>query len=389
VALYTVAAVAWVTPLRDGMNLVAKEYVACQKGGDGVLVLSEFAGAAAEMGEAFLVNPYDEVRMAAVVERALASPEPERRQRMARIHRRVVRNDVFAWGERFLEVLGEAVRTRADYAEVALQALPVHDLLQALRASRSRLVLVDYDGTLVPFADRPEEAVPPVDVGDILTRLAQAPGTTAVLISGRSRADLERWFGGIPGLWLVAEHGALVRPPDTREWDLLRRGANAAWKARVWPVLDHYVDRTPGSFVEEKEFALVWHYRLAEPEFGDWIANELGATLDEMLAQTELHAIRGQKNVEVRFAWANKASILDRLEALRPDADFTLAVGDDRTDEDIFSRLGVEGKAWTVRVGGGPSAARYALQGPGEVRAVLRRVLAVAEDVAQPAKAGA
>jgi trehalose 6-phosphate synthase/phosphatase len=368
------------------MNLVAKEYVACQKDADGVLVVSEFAGAAPEMGEAFLVNPYDEERVAAVVERALKLPEEERRQRMARLYRRVVRNDVFAWGDRFLEVLDEAVRERTESKEITLQDLPVDDLLHALRVSRSRLILVDYDGTLVPFADRPEEAVPPPPVLDILRRLAEAPGTTAVLVSGRARKDLEHWFGSIPDLWLVAEHGACVRPPDSREWDLLRRGASSDWKVRVWPVLEHYVDRTPGSFIEEKEFALVWHYRLAEPEFGDWLANELAATLDEMLAQTELHAIRGQKNVEVRFAWANKASIVDRLEALRPDADFRLAIGDDRTDEDLFARL--LGEAWTVRVGGGPSSARYALNGPPEVRAVLERVLEVANQVPQPTAMG-
>jgi trehalose 6-phosphate synthase/phosphatase len=386
VALYSVAAVGWVTPLRDGMNLVAKEYVACQKDAPGALVVSEFAGAAPEMGEAFLVNPYDEERVASTIERALKLSEEERRQRMARLYRRVVRNDVFAWGDRFLEVLGEAVRARTEAAEAVLQDLPVDDLLNALRQSKSRLVFLDYDGTLVPFADRPEEAVPPPSVPDILRRLAQAPGTTVVLISGRARHDLDRWFGAIPDLWLVAEHGACVRPPDSREWDLLRRGATSDWKSRVWPVLEHYVDRTPGSFIEEKEFALVWHYRMAEPEFGDWLANELAATLDEMLSQTELHAIRGQKNVEVRFAWANKASIVDRLEALRPDADFRLAIGDDRTDEDLFARLA--GLAWTVRVGRGPSAARYALNGPPDVRGVLRRVLEVAEEVSQPAGTG-
>ena len=384
VALYSAAAVGWVTPLRDGMNLVAKEYVACQKGADGVLVLSEFAGAAPEMGEGFLVNPYDEERVAAVVERALKLPEDERRQRMARLFRRVVRNDVFAWGDRFVELLEDAVRYRAEAPEPVLQDLPVEDLVRDLRAARSRLILLDYDGTLVPFAERPEDALPPPELAELLGRLAGARDTSTVLISGRSRVDLDRWFGDVRGLWLVAEHGALVRPPDTREWEVLRRGANSSWKARVAPLLDHYVDRTPGSFVEEKEYALVWHYRLAEPEFGDWVANELGATLDEMLAQTELHAIRGQKNVEVRFAWANKGSILDRMETLRPDCDFRLAIGDDRTDEDLFNRLGVEGPAWTVRVGGGPSAARYAVESPAEVRDVLRRVLEAAEEVPQP-----
>ena len=104
------------------------------------------------------------------------------------------------------------------------------------------------------------------------------------------------------------------------------------------PLLEHYLDRTPGSLIEEKEFALVWHHRLADPEFGEWLANELVATLDEMLADSELQAIRGQKTVEVRLVWANKGSVVDRLEAEHRDATFRLAMGDDRTDEDLFER---------------------------------------------------
>ena len=128
------------------------------------------------------------------------------------------------------------------------------------------------------------------------------------------------------------------------------------WKAKILPVLEHFMDRTPGSFVEEKDLALVWHHRLADPEFGEWLGNELVATLEEMLAGTELQAIRGNKTVEVRFSWAHKGAVLDRLKALRPDAEFRLGIGDDRTDEDLFQRL--RGEGWTVRVGEGPSSAR-------------------------------
>ena len=176
---------------------------------------------------------------------------------------------------------------------------------------------------------------------------------TAAIVSGRSRDDLERWFGHLPDLWLVGEHGAYVRSPITREWEMARpQPGRTSGSARVLPVLEHFIDRTPGSFLEEKELALVWHHRLADPEFGEWLANELVATLDEMLADTELQAIRGNKTVEVRFAWAHKGAVVDRLQALRPDADFRLAIGDDRTDEDLFQHLRGE-SAWTVRVGEG------------------------------------
>jgi len=376
-AYYRSAHVALVTPLRDGMNLVSKEYVACHRRGEGVLVLSEFAGAAAEMGEAFLVNPYDEERVAAVLERVLNLPAEERKERMLMLHRRVLRNTVFRWSERFLLLLDEAAQGRLAARPERPDALPIAPALESFRASRSRLILLDYDGTLVPFAPRPRDAVPTPRVVELVARLSGAAGVTAAIVSGRSRADLEAFFGHVPDLWLIAEHGGLVRSPRTREWEMARPRPDNEWKARVLPVLDHYIDRTPGSFLEEKELALVWHHRLADPEFGEWLANELVATLDEMLADTELQAIRGNKTVEVRFAWANKGAVVDRLQSLRPDADFRLAIGDDRTDEDLFQRL--RGEAWTVRVGEGTSSARYSLDSPAEVIAFLETLVSAAE----------
>jgi trehalose 6-phosphate synthase/phosphatase len=376
VALYAAAEVGWVTPLRDGMNLVAKEYVACQRRGDGVLVLSEFAGAAAEMGEAFLVNPYDEERVAAMLERVLNLPMEERRERMGMLYRRVLRNTVFRWSERFLDLLDVAAAGRTAERPERPDALPVAAALEAFRASRSRLILLDYDGTLVPFAPRPVDAVPPPRVVDLMRALASAPGVTAALVSGRSREDLESWFGAVPDLWLVGEHGAYVRSPRTREWEMARPHPGLEWKARIIPVLEHFIDRTPGSFLEEKDLALVWHHRMADPEFGEWLAHELVSTLDEMLADTELQAIRGNKTVEVRFAWANKGAVVDRLQSLRPDADFRLAIGDDRTDEDLFQRL--RGQAWTVRVGEGTSSARYSVDAPADVIAFLEALVSVA-----------
>ncbi|HUG53957.1 MAG TPA: bifunctional alpha,alpha-trehalose-phosphate synthase (UDP-forming)/trehalose-phosphatase [Vicinamibacteria bacterium] len=390
VGLYAAADVGWVTPLRDGMNLVAKEYVACQRRSEGVLVLSEFAGAAAEMGEAFLVNPYDEDRVAATLERVLQLPAEDRRERMSMLYRRVLRNTVFRWGERYLSLLDQASKARTAARPERPQALPVAAALEAFRASRSRVVLLDYDGTLVPFAPRPADAIPPARVVDLVGRLAAAPGVTAAVVSGRARRDLETWFGHLPELWLVGEHGAYVRPPAMREWEMARPSAGDDWKRRVLPVLEHFVDRTPGSLIEEKELAVVWHHRLSDPEFGEWLANELVATLDDMLADTELHAIRGNKTVEVRFAWANKGTVVERLQALRPDADFRLAMGDDRTDEDLFDRL--RDQAWTVRVGEGPSSARYSVDSPADVVSFLEALVSVADaesDAGRPSRAAA
>jgi trehalose 6-phosphate synthase/phosphatase len=355
--LYKLADVCWVGSLRDGMNLVAKEYVACKAEGDGVLVLSEFAGAAAEMGEALLINPYDEERTTATIKRALALDEQERRLRMTALHNRVVRNDVFHWGRRFLGSLQEAVSERGRYIDTQPQRLRPAEFRDAYLKAKRRLLIIDYDGTLVPFARRPQQAVPPSSVLDLLSALASDLSNRVALISGRSAQNLERWFGTVPKLCLIAEYGAEIKPPSADMWESLRPQQPTDWKATVMPILDHFVDRTPGSFVEEKKYALAWHYRMAEPEFGEWLANELVSMLEAMLAETELRASRGEKIVEVKPVWANKGEAIERLLRDCPDPDFIFAAGDDRTDEDVFERLPSD--AWSVHVGAGSTRASY------------------------------
>jgi trehalose 6-phosphate synthase/phosphatase len=331
--------------------------------------LSEFAGAAAEMGEAFLVNPYDEERTAETIERALSMPAAELRDRMAALYRRVVRNNVFAWGKRFLANLDDAASTSVDRPTEKPQRLPVEQVVKAFRESAHRRLMLDYDGTLVPYANRPQDAVAPPELIELLTRLASNPANTIAVISGRSRDDLDKWFGAIEGLWLAAEHGAVMRSPLTRKWELYRTNYSDEWKTRVLPVLEHFVDRTPGSFIEEKEFSIVWHYRMADPQFGEWLANELVSNLEQLLAETELRAFRGQKSVEVKLVWANKGEVLARLSEATPEAAFCLAAGDDRTDEDLFARLPED--AWTVHIGSRRTRAQFCLSNPQELRQLL------------------
>jgi trehalose 6-phosphate synthase/phosphatase len=357
VGLYKLADVCWVGPLRDGMNLVAKEYVACKPEGDGVLVLSEFAGAAAEMGEALLINPFDEERTAATIQRALALDDQERRQRMMTLHRRVLRNNVFRWGERFLSALQEAASERGRYIDTQPKRLRPTEVRDAYARASRRALLLDYDGTLVPFARWPQQATPPARILDLLSALASEPKNCLALMSGRSAENLDRWFGMIRGIWLVAEHGAELKPPSAPAWESLRPQVPTEWKSTVMPILEHFVDRTPGSFVEEKKYALVWHYRMADPEFGEWLANELVSMLEAMLAETELRAFRGEKIVEVKPVWANKGEVVERILVACSDADFIFAAGDDRTDEDVFERL--RSDAWTVHVGPGPTRASF------------------------------
>ncbi|HYP13719.1 MAG TPA: bifunctional alpha,alpha-trehalose-phosphate synthase (UDP-forming)/trehalose-phosphatase [Bryobacteraceae bacterium] len=372
VALYHLADVGWVSPLRDGMNLVAKEYVSCKPDGNGVLVLSSFAGAAAEMGEALLVNPYDEERTAAAVSRALSMGPEEKTDRMSALHDRVLRNDVFAWGDRFLAALKDAEVSRKESSAPLPVPVPSDKLHHAYARSARRVLFLDYDGTLVGFTARPQDAAPDDALVQLLGSLASDPENAVVVISGRRTGDLERWLGGIPGLGLAAEHGARWRAPRSNEW----RGEPVAqnWKQTVRPILDHFTDRTPGSCVEEKEFALVWHYRMAEPEFGDWLATELTAMLDGMLAETELRAYRGNKIVEVKPLSANKGAFASTFLQSYGEVGFMLAAGDDRTDEDLFASL--PDGAWLIHIGNGISRAAYRAASPADFRQLLSGLVA-------------
>ena len=372
-ALYSAADIAWVGPLRDGMNLVAKEYVACQHGGDGILLLSEFAGAAHELGEALRINPYDEVGTAETLGRALQMDRDDRLERMAALHERVHRNDAVTWAARFIDGLREAT-TPSRQTLRKKRPTPDNDELRAVfDAAEKRLLLLDYDGTLTEIRPRPQDAAPTSRTLSLLRDVAALPKTTTAIISGRSRSDIEGWFGDIPDLGLAVEHGALMREPGASTWEVLRGGMDLSWKDQVRPLLDQFADSAPGSLVEDKDFALAWHYRLVDAEFGAWLASELVTTLENLLAGTELAVIHGNKVVEVRYAWANKGEVAAHLAARFKRKSFVLAIGDDRTDEDLFASL--PRSAWTIRVGTGSTAARFRLAGPREVRRLLRALV--------------
>ena len=372
-ALYSAADVAWVGPLRDGMNLVAKEYVACQHEGDGVLVLSEFAGAAHELGEALRINPYDEVGTAAAIVRALEMASEDRAERMSALHERVLRNDAVVWAERFIEGLRAATTSTAQTMHKDRPAPKTEAVRAAFAKAERRLLLLDYDGTLVDIKPRPQDAAPTPRLIGLLRDLAALPHTTTAIISGRSQADIEGWFGAIPNLGLAVEHGALMREPGGDGWDMLRGGMDLSWKDHVRPMLEQFAASAPGSLVENKQYALAWHYRLVDAEFGAWLANELVTTLENLLGGTELAVIHGNKVVEVRYAWANKGEVAAHLAARFRRKSFVLAVGDDRTDEDLFASL--PRSAWTIRVGTGSTTARFRLSGPREVRRLLRALV--------------
>jgi trehalose 6-phosphate synthase/phosphatase len=367
-SMYAASDVAYVTPLRDGMNLIAKEYVAARGDTGGVLVLSEMAGAALELGEALQVNPYDLDGMVDTLQRALTMPLEEQRERMASMQHRVSRYTVSRWAEDFLQSVERVKLMQLDY-DAHLLHEPARDrLVRSYRRAKRRLLLLDHDGTLVPFAATPPQARPSAQVHDLLGRLASYPQNEVVVISGRERASLEEWLGDLP-IGMVAEHGVWLRGRDG-QW-VTAEPMTDGWKPRISPILDLFVDRTPGSFVEEKDFSLAWHYRAVHSRLAETRVAELREALVGITTDLDLAIMEGNKVVEVKSAIANKGTAAHRWISLE-DVGFVLAIGDDRTDEDMFEMAPDD--AWTIKVGRGSTHARFSVRGVAEVHDLLGRM---------------
>ncbi|MCH8093264.1 MAG: bifunctional alpha,alpha-trehalose-phosphate synthase (UDP-forming)/trehalose-phosphatase [Chloroflexi bacterium] len=373
VALYGAADVALVTPLRDGMNLVAKEYLAAHPDGTGVLILSETAGAAEELGEALIVNPHDTEEISEALLHALTMSESEQMARNLPMLARLRRYDVVRWAEDFLGGLEPEIAPAKQQVQVRLDEAGLELLLEVYRSTNRRLLLLDYDGTMVPFAARPEEAAPDEELITLLVRLVKDKKNTVVIISGRDLETLQDWLGEI-GADLVAEHGAQIRRPGDTKWTRQTTEAPDGWKGELRPLLELYVDRTPGSMLEEKTASMAWHYRRAEPDLGDLRAKQLMENLEGVIANTPLVIMQGSKVVEVKESGIGKGRAALRWLDSDTIYDFILATGDDVTDEEMFEVM--PDGAWSIRIGvDRRSAAKYSLRGTSAFRSMLRSLV--------------
>ncbi|HEU5303443.1 MAG TPA: bifunctional alpha,alpha-trehalose-phosphate synthase (UDP-forming)/trehalose-phosphatase [Gemmatimonadales bacterium] len=371
VALYRAADVMVVTPLRDGMNLVAKEFVASRTDGDGVLVLSEFAGASWELPEAVQVNPYDVDGTAEACYQALMMGADERRSRLGPLRARVETYDVHRWAATFLEQL-EAVTHRTAPSGRPAGFIAARQALQArLRDSEALLALIDYDGTLVPYTPTPELARPDRALLDLLGGLAARPRTEVHVVSGRGREVLQDWLGELP-IALHAEHGFWSRSADGGEWTAAGE-IGGGWREPALAILRDITARTPGSLVEVKAVALAWHYRLADQDAGARRANELRLHLTQLLSNQPVEILAGHKVIEIRPYGIHKGRIVPPLSPEKLASTTVLAIGDDRTDEDLIAAVPPD--AITIRVGPGATRARFRLDGVASVRGLLRSLI--------------
>lgn len=399
--IYAAGDVALVTPLRDGMNLVAKEYLACHDNRDGALVLSEMAGAASELSEAFIVNPYDTEALCDALHDALEISPDESRRRNIAMQTRLKFRTAGEWCEEFLAALEQV--TKPAVADKRLRMIRRREIRQQWDRAERKLVLCDYDGTLTPLVRMPSKAKPLPMLRKLLRRLGFEPNVDLVLVSGRDRETMESWFGDLP-VSLIAEHGAWKSDyagqyaavplkedshPDAAEsesgsaptstaaspqqsrrtWVQAADMPDAAlWQPVVERILQESVDRVPHSFIEDKSDALAWHYRLSDAKRAKREREDLISRLAPVVQEWHLKVMENSKVVEVC------PSVISKGEAVAPLArsgryDVVFAVGDDTTDESMFAEL--PDTAWTFKVGAGATQAKYRLLNPAATRRML------------------
>jgi len=364
-AFYRMADVALVTPMRDGMNLVCKEFVASKLDQKGVLILSEMAGAAKELSEAVIVNPNDKHQVRDGIYRALTMSEQEQVEHMSIMQETVRKYDIHHWVKLFLDRLKAVHHKKEETETKRLNSTVKQQLLDKYRNSSQAILFLDYDGTLAPFKNNPQDAKPDNELHTLIKELTKRKNNRVIIISGRDRHTLDKWLGH-HDVQFVAEHGVWSRGKD-KKWVELAE-LNGDWKEHIRPVLEEYVDRTPKSSIEEKDFSLAWHYRKVGTGLGDSRAREIISHLKFLSVNMGLQVLEGSKVVEIKSNEVSKGKAVQKLMADYW-GEFSLAIGDDETDEDMFKAM--PESAYTIKVGDLNSEATYRVKSHKEVRELL------------------
>jgi trehalose 6-phosphate synthase/phosphatase len=364
-ALYKTADIAMITPMRDGMNLVSKEYVASKIDQKGVLILSEMAGASKELLHALIVNPNDIEAMVDALLQAIEMPEEEQAYRIRAMQEIIAKYNVYHWVNLFIETLEEVKQQQDKLITKMLNRQVTEHMIKHYAQARKRILLLDYDGTLVPYFSDINQAIPDRELKKLLLALARDTRNRVVVISGRTHETLSKWLSDLP-IDLIAEHGVWRRDYG-HDWQKFTE-LNTAWKPSIRHILEMYMHRTPGSFIEEKSYSLAWHYRNVSTELGEERARELVDNLKFFSSHHGLQVLSGNKVIEIKNADVNKGKAAREL-LKEQRYDFILAIGDDATDEDTFRAM--PSRAYTIRVGSTLSTAQYYLRSYQEVRALL------------------
>lgn len=367
-AFYSMSDIALVTPLRDGMNLVCKEFVASKTDQTGVLILSEMAGASKELQDAVLVNPYDRQGVIDAIYNALSMNPAEQKTRMVSMQESLKKYDVFQWVKVFMDRLDHVKRKQEELTSKDVDAKVMSEIESDFKKAKNPVLFLDYDGTLTGFVSNPTEAVPDAELKDIIKKLS--PIAQVVIISGRDKDTLGTWFKD-QKVDLIAEHGVWVKRKNEKgDWKLYAE-IEDGWKEDIRKIMEYYVLRTPGAFIEEKHHSLVWHYRKVESGLGDLRMRELFSHLKYMARGHNLQVLEGNKVLEIKRPDINKGRAAT---AIMKDQkhDFILAVGDDWTDEDTFKAM--PKNAYSIRVGYAFTQANYNIKSVKLVRQLLTKL---------------
>ncbi|RKP38157.1 glycosyltransferase family 20-domain-containing protein [Dimargaris cristalligena] len=333
-ALLNIASLGLITSVRDGMNTTSHEFVVCQQEKHSPLILSEFTGTASSLSAAIMVNPWDYEGVAEAINEALTMSEEEKCNKQLRLYEYVVGHDAKFWVRSFLNALCSS-ELAAEMSNIT-PYLDTHLVVDKYSQARSRLICLDYDGTLSPIVKNPSDALPPPDMLEALEILTANPDNSVWVVSGRDQSFLEEHLGHLSRLGLSAEHGCFIKSPGG-SWVNFSENLDLSWKHDVLKIFRYYEERTQGSFVEEKKCAVTWHYRNADPEYGIFQANECQNHLENnIVSKLPVEILVGKKNLEVRPKAINKGEIVKRLWAAQDDCGFVFCAGDDKTDEDMF-----------------------------------------------------
>ncbi|MCE5332137.1 MAG: bifunctional alpha,alpha-trehalose-phosphate synthase (UDP-forming)/trehalose-phosphatase [Bacteroidales bacterium] len=355
IAMYHIADIALVTPLRDGMNLVAKEYLAAKRDKPGVLILSEMAGASIELNEAIIVNPNDIEQIELALLEAIEMPEEEQLLKLKHMQSTIAKQTVKKWAADFVAELEKIKYLNNNLNSERIDGETLRKIKEEYNLAKKRLMILDYDGTLAAFKNKPEDAVPTEELYEILNDLASDSKNKIVISSGRDHQTLEKWFGHLP-IALAAEHGAYYK--EDGEWHG-NVPIEQPWDDQILSILQSFVEKTPRSKLEIKETTLVWHYRNVDAWLATLREQQLLDALITPCSRQGLQIMRGNKIVEIKSPQHTKGFEARRLLA-QDHYDFILAMGDDTTDEDTFQELPHD--AFTIKIGGMSEVARYNLR---------------------------
>lgn len=367
-ALYKLCDVALVTPLRDGMNLVAKEYVASKSADDpAVLILSEMAGASVELKDAVIVNPNDLDQIEKGIEIALNMPHREQQRRLLAMQNIVSSYDIRQWAADFMKEWQDVVERNRRLTSKVITPEKADQIRQLCQTAKRRLFVLDYDGTLVGFQNDPLQAVPTPELKELLLRMAQQKGNTVVVNSGRDHYIMEQWLGDLP-VDIAAEHGAFLKHEGKWAERFIRQGVSE----KMRKILNLFVCKTPGSRLEVKDTSLAWHYREVDSWLGDFRSRQLVNALLPECTKYHLQIVDGNKVVELKPSAYNKGTVVTEYLSAAS-YDFIFVIGDDSTDEDMYRA--VPDTAISVNVGKTVSRARFSLQNQQKVLPFLRKMI--------------